>query len=207
MLGLISRRTNLLALRPSAASCARRWPDSVSRDHFLKNPAEYVDAYVTFGRIAINWAGIEVTLEDMLIYLRIRTGTNRVNNFPGGFGQICDQIKERWPADVHFAARKDEMITVLAEATRLHEIRVAIVHGMCQGFSLDGRLEFGKSKRREGWAYRSQSFHLDDLNEAADRMLSLKDELEPLSGFVRSNWQRKADGTHYYWKREQDGPR
>lgn len=176
----------------------------MSRDHFLRNPSEYADAYVTFGRIAINWAGIEVALEDMLIYLRCRTGTNTVKNFPAAFSQICLQIVERWPADDHFAERQGELNGYLEEAKRLHEIRVAVVHGICQGYRLDGRLDFGKSKRREGWAYKSYDFHLDELGEAADRMLSLHAEMESLSGFVRANWQRKADGTSYYWQKEQD---
>lgn len=179
----------------------------VSRQHFLDYPEAYPEAYMAFGRVAINWAGIEVSLEDILIWLRCRTGTNTMKNWPGGFGQICQQIEDRWPLEEHFAARKNEMQGIVGEARNLHDIRVAVVHGICQGYRSDGRLEFGKSHRREGWAYKRRDFHIDDLNAAADRMLTLHSELRSLSGFVQANWQRKADGTPYYWRREQDQAR
>lgn len=170
---------------------------------FFASDEEAQRAYIAFGRIAINWGPVENILEDMLILLRLRRGINRMKGFPSSFSAVSDELAKRWEAEDLFAEHLDALKGLLGEVRDLHEIRVNVVHGTCQGTNLDGLVMFGKSKRREGWAYKARNFHFDEIEAAADRMIGIMADFQPLWAFTRQNWQRNADGTPFHWHRPQ----
>ena len=141
--------------------------------------------YLAAGRLAINWGQLEVLVDTMIVRLRNRqrhpnTG-HKYPDFPVSFSKKRDEVKDRLKSDPELSSIRPAVVAFLAEAKALHDLRVTVVHGLCQGTDLDGRVRFTLADMKGFGGWRTKRICVEDIERAADRMLTLYSETSALS--------------------------
>lgn len=158
---------------------------------------EYEDVaakiYSACGRLAINWGQLEVIVDITIVHLRNRQRHPSVGfkypDFPVSFSKKCDEIKDRLKNDPDLADLRAPMTMFLSEAKTLHNLRVTVVHGNCEGLQ-DGKVRFMVSDMHKFGGWRTKRHPLAEIERSADRMLTLHDEGEPLAAEVLRRGRR-----------------
>ncbi|WP_293678342.1 hypothetical protein [uncultured Phenylobacterium sp.] len=150
----------------------------------LQDPLTAEKIYSACGRLALNWGQLEITVDMLVIHLRARqrhpsTGF-KYFDFPVSFTKKRDEIKDRLKKDPPLAPVRPAVTAFLSEAKKLHDIRVTVLHGICEGMRVDGRIAFMISDMKGFGGWRHKYLTLTRIEEAADQMLSLYDVGGPL---------------------------
>ena len=150
----------------------------------LENEATAEKIYSACGRLAINWGQLEIVADMLIVHLRNRQGhpspRGRYLDFPVSFSKKRDEIKDRIKRDAVLSDIKAPVTAFLSEAKGLHDLRVTVVHGICEGMGRDGRVAFMISDMKDFGGWRRKYLTLGEIEKASARMLTLHDEAERL---------------------------
>lgn len=145
--------------------------------------------YIICGRVAIYWGPVELAIEGILILLRnnlkVETTDNsplwpKDNPFPISLSRKIAEIKLHLVSSAKFAAIEANLVPLLARCKWIHDIRTHVVHSVCQGTNIEGKIVFGRSDQNKGKAYTEKHFHPEELEKVATEMLHLVDKLNDL---------------------------
>ena len=149
-------------------------------------------AYIACGKLAIYWGHVELAMESIILILRNRQRAPVVGrafvDFPVSFSKKKREIKARMKSDPLFADQRNQTSATLANATAAHEVRVIVMHSICQGTNLKGDLMFGHSDQKRGVSYTPKTLSLKRINAASDLMLALQVDLAAMFSEMQRRW-------------------
>lgn len=154
----------------------------------IEDEAEADKIYRACGKLAINWGPVELLMEAMIIRLRARQKHPSVNgvyaDFPVSLSKKIIEIKKRLNGDLPLKQAQLEARAFLTEAKSLHNDRVTVVHGLCQGTLPSGQIMFTVSDQKRGVSATAKYLTLDRIEEVAERLLTLHTDNQHLPALV-----------------------
>jgi hypothetical protein len=150
--------------------------------------------YAACGRVALHWGRVELVLEHLILKLRWHQNHQnhdgrKYHDFPVSFSKKVREIKDRLKDDDDYSQINDSFRALLQEAKTIHELRVCLVHSICQGINVDGKIIFGKSNQRKGVAYTERLISEEEISMAAQRMPIIAAEMQMLIASVNNTRQ------------------
>ncbi|MDO8352195.1 MAG: hypothetical protein Q7T14_01925 [Aestuariivirga sp.] len=153
----------------------------------FRSPEESTQMYVLCGRIALYWGPVELGIEGLLVRLRnnLKYGISKNSflwsiPFPISFSRKVSEIKVHLKSSPKYAEIELELLPLLSRCKWIHDIRTHVVHSICQGTNLDGKLMFGRSDQNKGKSYTEKQFGPEELENVAIEMLHLVDKLNDM---------------------------
>lgn len=153
----------------------------------LETKANAEKIYSAGGRLAINWGQLEVVVDTVIVHLRNRqrhpSKGSTYPDFPVSFSKKCDEVKDRIKGDPDLSDLRAPMTAFLAEAKTLHNLRVIVVHGICEGMD-QGMVTFMLADMKKFGGWQTKRLALAEIERSAERMLTLHGESEPLAAEI-----------------------
>ena len=132
--------------------------------------------YIAAGQIAVHWGPIELAIENHIIILRNKLGYGIVKGkkdwdrqFPVSFAKKLDELRLHLKSKSLLAPSNQYLRPLLTRCSELHGIRGLVLHSICQGTNLKGKVIFGFSDQKRLLAYTQKEVTISLLEKDLSR--------------------------------------